>query len=113
MGLQIKISNEFAVVVEEARTGRRYCVEFKDDGTQDQNSLSNLYGLLRNRMQAKLSPWTNSCGPGTGSVFQPPSTVDRLGKAIGSIMSQTAMYKETCQGSNDIFHNLAVWLMAR
>jgi hypothetical protein len=43
-----------AVVVEEARTGRRYCVEFKDDGRQDRNSLSNLYGLLRDPYAGKI-----------------------------------------------------------
>ncbi len=65
------------------------------------------------RMQGKSSPWSGSCDPGTGSVFQPLSTEDRFGRGTGSIMSQTVTHKETCQGSEGTFLNLAVWLMAQ
>ncbi len=42
------------VIVEEAGTGRRYCVEFKDDQRRNENSILNLYGLLRDPYAGKI-----------------------------------------------------------
>jgi hypothetical protein len=65
-------------------------------------------------MQAKSSPWTGSFGQETGSVFQPHSTGDRIGKGTGFIMSQVraGTRQKPCEGFQDTFPGLVGWLMA-